>query len=252
MTALQQGAVGEAVRRWQAFLVGRRLLEVIDGDFGPATLAATMAFQSRCGLAGDGVVGGRTVAEAVRLGFSVRAQVGPGDAFPPEPDFRPLAGNQARAALFGAFSFQRTMGDRIRIFDGWEERNVVTVEVPQLRGVEGATTTGRVRFHRKVADQVVALFAAWEAAGLRPLILTWAGSFVPRFVRGSRTSLSNHAWGTAFDINAAWNPLGAVPAGRGREGSVRDLVPIAHQHGFYWGGHFERSDGMHFEVARIV
>jgi len=28
-------------------------------------------------------------------------------------------------------------------------------------------------------------------------------------------------------------------------------VPIAHDHGFYWGGHFSRSDGMHFEVAKL-
>jgi hypothetical protein len=37
---------------------------------------------------------------------------------------------------------------------------------------------------------------------------------------------------------------------------VRELVPIANQHGFYWGGHFrynkhtDQSDGMHFEWAR--
>lgn len=75
---------------------------------------------------------------------------------------------------------------------------------------------------------------------------------MPRFVRGSRTTLSNHSWGTAFDINYAWNCLGALPALRGEKGSVRELVPIAHRHGFYWGGHFSRRDGMHFEVARVL
>jgi D-alanyl-D-alanine carboxypeptidase len=29
---------------------------------------------------------------------------------------------------------------------------------------------------------------------------------------------------------------------------VRELVEIAYQHGFYWGGHFSPLDGMHFEV----
>ncbi|PYN75607.1 MAG: hypothetical protein DMD96_27450 [Candidatus Rokuibacteriota bacterium] len=28
-------------------------------------------------------------------------------------------------------------------------------------------------------------------------------------------------------------------------------VPIAQEHGFYWGDHFSRCDGMHFEVARV-
>jgi len=27
-------------------------------------------------------------------------------------------------------------------------------------------------------------------------------------------------------------------------------VPLANEHGFYWGGHFRhRPDGMHFEIA---
>jgi D-alanyl-D-alanine carboxypeptidase-like protein len=49
----------------------------------------------------------------------------------------------------------------------------------------------------------------------------------------------------------AFNPLGAQPALVGRPGSVRELAPIANQHGFYWGGHFTRLDGMHFEVAKL-
>jgi hypothetical protein len=63
---------------------------------------------------------------------------------------------------------------------------------------------------------------------------------------------SNHAWGTAFDVNYGWNKLGAIPAPVGARGSVRELVPLANQYGFYWGGHFRRCDGMHFEVARVL
>jgi hypothetical protein len=38
----------------------------------------------------------------------------------------------------------------------------------------------------------------------------------------------------------------------GQHGSVRELVSIANEHGFFWGGHFDkRRDGMHFEVAVI-
>jgi hypothetical protein len=36
------------------------------------------------------------------------------------------------------------------------------------------------------------------------------------------------------------------------DGSVFNLVSIAHDHGFYWGGLFtKRRDGMHFEVAEL-
>jgi hypothetical protein len=74
---------------------------------------------------------------------------------------------------------------------------------------------------------------------------------VPRFIRGSRTTLSNHAFGTAFDINCDFNRLGHTPALMGERGCVREMVRIAHENGFYWGGHFTRLDGMHFEVAKL-
>ena len=40
----------------------------------------------------------------------------------------------------------------------------------------------------------------------------YAGANAPRFIRGSKTVLGNHAFGTAFDINTAWNALGAQTA----------------------------------------
>jgi hypothetical protein len=95
------------------------------------------------------------------------------------------------------------------------------------------------------------LWADWERAGLLHLVLTWHGSYVARFVRGSDRTLSNHAFGSAFDINFAWNKLGTVPALVGQKGTVRELVQIANDNGFYWGGHFKRLDGMHFEVAQV-
>jgi hypothetical protein len=75
-----------------------------------------------------------------------------------------------------------------------------------------------------------------------------------RFIRCSNSSLSNHAFGTAFDINADENQLGSQPALPSEPGCVFELVPIAHKFGFYWGGHFTppRRDGMHFEIAKIL
>lgn len=110
-----------------------------------------------------------------------------------------------------------------------------------------------MRFHKKAVEQLKALWAAWEEAGVLHRVLTYEGSYSPRFIRGSRETLSNHAYGSAFDINYQWNRLGAVPALEGQEGSVRELVDIANEHGFFWGGHFRgRADGMHFEVAKLL
>jgi hypothetical protein len=38
----------------------------------------------------------------------------------------------------------------------------------------------------------------------------------------------------------------------GQKGSVRELVPIANECGFFWGGFFTRQDGMHFEIGKII
>jgi hypothetical protein len=62
----------------------------------------------------------------------------------------------------------------------------------------------------------------------------------------------SNCFGSAFDINVPWNGLGVQPALKGKMGSVRELVPLAHRFGLYWGGHFQRQDGMHFEVAKLL
>jgi hypothetical protein len=234
------------------------LASAVDGLFGPATESATRAFQKRQRLEVDGAVGPRTYAAALQEGFDpgFTDPLGgtSGAEWPAPPIFAPLVSNAERAETFGSFRYERIAPDKddIRIFGGWDAENIVSISIPQLRGVQGAPKSGRIRVHKLVTGQFQALFAAWQQASLLRLIKTWDGSFVPRFVRGSGTTLSNHAWGTAFDINVAWNPRGALPALRSREGSVRELVPLANEHGFYWGGHFSRRDGMHFEVARVL
>lgn len=260
MRILKEDTKGPDVKRWQNFLIGQGFEPgLADGKFGSRTREATTAFQFRFGLAADGVVGNATWGQAMVLGLPVLEDAPTGDSngpdFPPRPTFQPLASTAARQRLFGTFRFEAAPvpGNRenIRILGDWEGRNIVPVKVPQIAGIPGASSTGSVRFHNLASAQLVSLWKAWEDAGLLRLVKTWSGSFVPRFVRGSNKTLSNHAFGTAFDINVAFNPLGVRPALAGRPGSVRELVPIANKHGFYWGGHFSRLDGMHFEMAEL-
>lgn len=261
MQVLRLNSSGSDVRKWQIFLAGLGYPMVVDGKFGPGTDRSTKQFQQDNGLKADGEVGMFTYRKAIELGFSfpITDPSGQGDTsinFPARPDFQALTGIQSKFALFGRFEYRAIPGDpdgRIQILGNWEQENIVNVEIPALRNVTGAPASGRIRFHKKAVPQLVALFQAWEQAGLIPLIETWAGSYYPRFVRGRLDSLSNHSFGTAFDINAAWNGLNVIPPIVGKKGSVRALVPLANQHGFYWGGHFNsRLDGMHFEVARII
>jgi peptidoglycan hydrolase-like protein with peptidoglycan-binding domain len=260
LPALRVGSVGARVYMWQSFLRGRGLDPgPVDGQFGDLTRDATIAYQTRYGLSPDGVVGLRTLLKATSQGFELAEQPRDDDRgsnFPPPPAFAPLITNRERAQVFGSFDFVHapTAADRdtVRILGNWQRDNIVKVSVPQIRGVQGARGRDYIWFHRLGARQLQALWRAWEVAGLLERVLTYEGSFNPRFVRGSTTNLSNHAFGSGFDINYTWNKLGHVPALVGQRGSVRELVPIANQHGFYWGGHWQgRKDGMHFELAYL-
>lgn len=179
----------------------------------------------------------------------------PGDInWPPRPDFPMLTDrNGERERLLGHIAWVRASGDLVTITNGWDREHLVDVYIPQLARIRGGNG-GRLRFHRIAAAQLQRLFAAWEAAGLLQLIKTFDGAWLARTIRLKPTVLSNHAYGTAFDINAAWNGLMRVAALVGQPGSVRELVPLANAHGFYWGGHWNfdgkgASDGMHFEWA---
>jgi hypothetical protein len=179
----------------------------------------------------------------------------PGDInWPPRPDFPQLSDRGgAREKALGHIAYVRAKGDFVTITNGWDKNNIVDIVVPQLANIRGGNG-GRLKFHRVAAEQMKRLWAAWEAAGLLRFVKTFDGAWVPRTIRLKPTVLSNHAYGTAFDINATWNGLMKIAALVGQEGSVRELVPLANAHGFYWGGHWNydgkgASDGMHFEWA---
>lgn len=54
---MRVGDTGQAVRDWQMALAGRGHAITVDGQFGPRTHNATLAFQSANGLATTGIVG---------------------------------------------------------------------------------------------------------------------------------------------------------------------------------------------------
>ncbi len=255
---LKINSTGPLVESWQLFLIGKRLFfGVAGGNFDAETKIATIGFQKAHGLQPDGIVGNKTFGVAMQLGFEgivdERMDVS-GANFPSPPLFPSIGNNSGRQKVFGKFSFIHKPLPRnkenIEITDDWERKNIITVIIPQLTDVIGNDS---IQFHRLGANQMLKLWSDWETAGLLTRVLTWGGSFVPRFIRGSVTSLSPHAFGAAFDINVDWNALGELPALVGQKGCVRELVQIANENGFYWGGHFKnRKDGMHFEIAKLL
>jgi hypothetical protein len=250
---------------------------VSNGVFDPATTAAIVAFQRDVmGVAQpDGRIdpNGRTWHRLLQEARNLDPNP---DGWPVQTNrFRRLE-NAGRDAMFSTFvipnpndpchpgGYRDNPGtgpydqDNIQILGGWEQRNIGNVTIPQLARIANVPVGGsRTRFHNLAIRQLQGLWQAWEDAGLLNRILTFDGAFNARYIRGAAhcpENLSNHSWGTAFDINATWNPKKTTPAIIWEAGCVFELVPLAVRWGFYWGGWFSgsRVDGMHFEVAVVT
>lgn len=141
-----------------------------------------------------------------------------------------------------------TNPEALTLPEGWAKENITTINVPELAKVPGAIG-GRITLHRRVVEPFRTLIAAWKDAGLLGDVVSWDGTWNPRFIRGSTTAISTHAYATSFDLNAKGNGLNETPAPLGTTGSVLRLVPIAEKLGWAWGGRFKRVDGMHFEYV---
>ncbi|HEY5793778.1 MAG TPA: peptidoglycan-binding protein [Bosea sp. (in: a-proteobacteria)] len=116
---------------------------------------------------------------------------------------------------------------------------MVTEDVGPFRvtGLDSAVASLRAVFVDVKAEQR-AVFDALSTAGL----------LCCRHVRGSRTAISNHSWGTAIDlkINGQLDPRGDDKVQHG----LTLIAPIFNRHKWYWGAGFPTEDGMHFEVSR--
>jgi len=270
--ALHYRDEGTDVHRLQEFLVTNFSAEISpDGLFGPKTRTALVQFQTSLGLEQTAFVDSNTFEALASHGLVLLTPPIDGARFgsdwPPRRNEPPQPNFALTKSLFGEFRFRHSPTadnpERIEVLDGWVEENIVDVHIPQLDKCLFAGNrhyvrreVGTIRCHRLAAAAFQQLFSRWEDAGLLDRILTCAGVFNARLKRGASNprpvNLSNHSWGTAIDLNAWENPLGHTPVGVGARGALRELVGIANDLGFFWGGHYaRRPDGMHFELAQL-
>ncbi|MBT9555373.1 MAG: M15 family metallopeptidase [Myxococcales bacterium] len=119
--------------------------------------------------------------------------------------------------------------------------------------VEGIPNLTSVKLHKRVVPQFKAFFKAIVKKGLTGNVTSYAGAFTKRTITNKDTVRSNHALGTAIDINAPENAYGTKGADRGAKGSVRELADFCADFGLYWGGWYSKSkDLMHFEAVKIL
>lgn len=99
----------------------------------------------------------------------------------------------------------------------------------------------------------VSVVLIWVAQRFHETVepLVWPGNwgYAERTIRGSSTTLSNHASGTALDLNAPAHPLGrrgTFSAAQVR--AIRSILDFC-EGVVRWGGDYRsRADEMHFEI----
>ena len=142
------------------------------------------------------------------------------------------------ADAVGAFQYTVLTGGHIAPQPSWVATHISTETMPII----GAMTCNTLMF-----PQLRAALEEIRASGLAGAIhpSQYGGCYVPRFIAGT-TTLSNHAFGLAFDLNVPENERGTV-------GQInRQVVAIFQRYGFTWGGVWHWTDPMHFELNRLV
>jgi D-alanyl-D-alanine carboxypeptidase len=121
----------------------------------------------------------------------------------------------------------------IRLKDAMETRTIGPITVTMLKPALDSL------------EKVMARLAA-EEPEIYASIGT-AGALCARYVRGSNSSVSSHAWGAAVDLT-----IGGVLDNFANEKTQFALILVAeafNDEGWYWGAGYGREDSMHFEVG---
>jgi hypothetical protein len=131
--------------------------------------------------------------------------------------------------------------------NGWpanEDRKVLGIETFTVPGT-------KIRFAcAKAVAPILVSFAKDFHELVEPIdqgqLDDWGYAF--RQTRGSDRILSNHASGTAIDLNAIKHPLGKSNTfNKDQRNTINLLIT---KYGLTWGGNYKRrKDDMHFEIA---
>jgi hypothetical protein len=150
-----------------------------------------------------------------------------------------LSGTSVSQAV-GTFSYTPHPNGTVTPEARWVREYIRRANMPIIGEVTG--NKGMLPQLRAALDEVV-------ARGLADKIHPgeYGGCYVPRFIANDPAKgLSLHSWGIAVDLNVPGNQRGTV-------GQMdRQVVAIFKKWGFAWGGDWNYTDPMHFELAKVV
>jgi hypothetical protein len=147
---------------------------------------------------------------------------------------------QSVSDAVGTFSYTNGPDGTINPDPAWVKEYIRTEEVPIL---------GTVTCNKAYIPQLRAALNEVVANGLADKINPdeYAGCYYPRYIgRDPSNGLSLHSWGIAVDINVPGNLRGTV-------GEIdRGVVLAMKKWGMDWGGDWNYTDPMHFEMSSVV
>ncbi len=150
-----------------------------------------------------------------------------------------LSGSSVSSRV-GTFTYTPHPDGTITPDRGWVSTYIRTEKVPIL---------GDVTCNKGMIPQLRAALAQVVQQGLADKIHPgeYAGCYYPRYIaHDPAKGLSLHSWGIAVDLNVPGNQRGTV-------GEMdRQVVEIFKRWGFAWGGDWNYTDPMHFEMASVV
>jgi len=156
----------------------------------------------------------------------------------PQATYAAVLTSGSAADLVGTFNYTVIGGGRIAPDPAWVAANIGTEVMPII---------GSMTCHREIFPQLRAALEEVISRGLAGELHPdeYAGCYYPRFIAGT-TTLSNHSFGLAMDFNVPGNQRGTV-------GEMdRGVVAIFKKWGFAWGGDWNYTDPMHFELSAVV
>ena len=149
-----------------------------------------------------------------------------------------LAGTSVSQAI-GTFTYTNGPDGTIVPDQAWVREYIRTEPVPLL---------GNVTCNKAFIPQLRAALTEIVQLGLASSIHPdeYAGCYYPRYIgRSAANGLSLHSWGIAVDLNVPGNQRGTV-------GQMdRRVVAIMKKWGMAWGGDWNYTDPMHFEMNAV-
>lgn len=121
------------------------------------------------------------------------------------------------------------------------------VHVNQSKLVPLSYVTGRVASGD--VHTILAHFCAWFDAHVEPITKGHSWGYAYRAIRGQSSGYSNHASGTAIDLNAPKHPLGSSGTFTAAQAAAIHAQLKKYDGALRWGGDYNgRKDEMHVEV----